>query len=93
MTSNAAADREVDRIFAKFNRVSNENRQRWQRWLEEERRLSADLDAELAHAEGRVRRAVRRAKQADRRANDQAWDAVRARATAAASSLGPVVVD
>ena len=76
-----------------FNRMYNEGLQQWQGSLEEERRLSADLGAELAHAEGRVRRAERRARQADRRANDQAWDAVRARAAAAASLLGPVVVD
>ena len=95
MTNNAAIDRLLGRMNAKFNRMYEEDRLRWQGWLEEERRLSADLDAALARAEGQVRRAERRARQADRRANDQAWDAVRARAAAAAavSLLGPVVVD
>ena len=100
VSNNAAADRQVDRLMAKWNRMSNEDRQRWRGFLEEERRFSAriceEVDAELAKAEGQARRAGRQARQANRRANEQAWDAVRARAAAAAAAvslLGPIVVD
>ena len=93
--NNAAADRQVDRLMAKWNRISNEDLQRWQGFLQEERRFSWDVQERLEQAEVRASEAERRVEQADRRANDQAWDAVRARAAAAAavSLLGPVVVD
>ena len=95
VSNNAAADRQVDRLMAKWNRMSNEDRQRWRGFLEEERRFSARICEEVDAAEGQARRAGRQAKQANRRANEQAWDAVRARAAAAAavSLLGPIVVD
>ena len=91
----AATDRLVGRMTAKFNRLSNEDLQRWQGFLQEERRFSWDVQERLEQAEVRASEAERRVEQADRRANDQAWDAVRARAAAAAavSLLGPVVVD
>ena len=91
----AATGRLVGRMTAKFNRMSNEDLQRWQGFLQEERRFSWDVQERLEQAEVRASEAERRVEQADRRAGDQAWDAVRARAAAAAavSLLGPVVVD
>ena len=92
MSNNAAADRQVARLNALWNRVSNDDQQQLQRLREDARRCIAEVEAELAQAEEQARQAERRARQANRRANEQAWDAVRARAAAAAavSLLGPV---
>ena len=89
-----ATDRLLVRIDAKFNRILRGEVARVQQRAEAAEMYAADLEQQLVEV-AEVAKVVRKAQQkARRQVNDQAWDAVAARAVAAAAvaQLGPVVI-
>ena len=89
-----ATDRLLIRIDARFNRIMGDEVARVQQRAEAAEMYAADLEQQLVEV-AEVAKVVRKAQQkARRQVNDQAWDAVAARAVAAAAvaQLGPVVI-
>ena len=93
-----ATDRLLVRIDARFNRILGDEVARVQQRAEAAEMYAADLEqqlvevAEVADLEQQLAEVAQQ--KARRQVNDQAWDAVAARAVAAAAvaQLGPVVI-